>query len=391
MNIRERASRAWKTVFYHGTHEYYDYTLIFVVLFLMCFGLIMVYSTTGYSDELTHLDAMYSLKRQAIIAACAIVFMFIISKMDYHFLLKLSPAMAVIIFLVCVAVLAMGESSNGSTRWLGLGGNTIQPSEFAKPILIMTLSYYLTKKFISKKRTSVGREFFYALGAGGITVALMVPVIAENLSTGIIIAGIGFFMTYITSRYKYVFQIILVSAVLLVVVAWNSGFLSEHVMKEYQVERVEAWLDPEASTDDSGYQILQGLYAVGSGGLFGKGLGNSIQKLGFLPEAQNDMVFAIICEELGLFGAFLIMVLYGFLLFRMMSLANRAPDMSGSLLISGVMVHIGLQVVMNIAVVTNSMPNTGVTLPFISYGGSALLCLFSEIGLVLSVTNQITD
>ena len=197
-------------------------------------------------------------------------------------------------------------------------------------------------------------------------------------------------MTYISSRYKYAFQILIIGLVALLVVSWNSGIL-QVLLQDYQVARVEAWLNPEASSDDTAYQILQGLYAVGSGGLFGKGLGSSIQKLGFLPEAQNDMIFAIVCEELGLFGAFLLMVLYVFLLGRMMHIANRAPDMSGSLLVSGVMVHIGLQVVMNIAVVTNTMPNTGVILPFISYGGSALLCLFTEMGIVLSVSNQIVD
>lgn len=390
MKFREKISRAFQTVFHHGAHEYYDYTLIFVVLFLMCFGLIMVYSTTGYSDALTHLDAMYSLKRQAVIAAGAIAFMLLISKVDYHFMLKVAPILGVIVFSVCVVVLILGKASNGATRWLGVAGNTIQPSEFAKPVLIMLLARYLTLHFRSRKRTSVRREFVYALGAAFLTAAFMLPVIMENLSTGLIIAGIGFFMTYIASRYKYTFPVLAIGAVVLVVMLWNTGILPG-MMKDYQVNRVEAWLNPEASTDDTAYQILQGLYAVGSGGLFGKGLGSSIQKLGFLPEAQNDMIFAIICEELGLFGAFLVIGLYGFLLFRLMNLANRAPDMSGSLLISGVMVHIGLQVVMNIAVVTNSMPNTGVTLPFISYGGSALLCLFSEIGIVLSVTNQITD
>lgn len=390
MKFQEKVSGAFRKVFYHGPHEYYDYTLIFVVLLLMCFGLIMVYSTTAYSDALLYQNAMHSLKRQATIAVAAILFMLLISKVDYHFILKIVPVLGVIVFLGCVVVLILGQASNGATRWLGVAGNTIQPSEFAKPVLIMLLARYLTLHFRSRKRTSVGREFIYAFGAAVLTAAFMLPVVMENLSTGLIIAGIGFFMTYISSRYKYTFPVLAIGAVVLVVALWNTGVLPG-LMKDYQVNRVEAWLNPEASTDDTAYQILQGLYAVGSGGLFGKGLGSSIQKLGFLPEAQNDMIFAIICEELGLFGAFLIIGLYGFLLLRLMNLANRAPDMSGSLIISGVMVHIGLQVVMNIAVVTNSMPNTGVTLPFISYGGSALLCLFSEIGLVLSVTNQITD
>ncbi len=390
MKLRERISKTFSTVFYHGPHEYYDYTLIFIVLFLTCFGLIMVYSTTNYSDALTYSDSLYSLKRQGMIAIVSFFIMLGVSKTDYHFILKCAPALTVFVVGVCALVLFAGFSSNGATRWISVAGNSFQPSELAKPVLILMLARYLTVHFRSKKRTNIRKELWYALGAAFITVIMAAPVITQNLSTGIIIIGIGFFMTYISSRYKYVFPVMLIAALALIVWLWNSGILPE-LLKDYQVQRVEAWLNPEESTDDAAYQILQGLYAIGSGGLFGKGLGSSIQKLGFLPEAQNDMIFAIICEELGLFGAFLVMGLYAFLFFRMMALANRAPDMSGSLIISGSMIHIGLQVLMNIAVVTNSMPNTGVTLPFISYGGSALLCLFLEIGCVLSVTNQITD
>lgn len=390
MKIRERISRTFNSWFYRGPHEYYDYTLIFIVLFLVCFGLIMVYSTTNYSDALSHSDALYSLKRQGMIALVSFFIMLFISKMDYHMLLRISPFIAGVVFLACAAVLVAGMTSNGATRWLSVAGNSIQPSEFAKPALILLLARYLTVHFRSRKRTNIRKELSYALGAAILTIIMAAPVITENLSTGIIIIFIGFFMTYIASRYKYVFPVLLVAGVIAIVALWNTGVLPS-LLKDYQVQRVEAWLNPEASTDDAAYQILQGLYAVGSGGLFGKGLGSSIQKLGFLPEAQNDMIFAIICEELGLFGAFLVIGLYAFLFFRMMALANRAPDMCGSLIISGSMIHVGLQVVMNIAVVTNTMPNTGVTLPFISYGGSALLCLFMEMGLVLSVTNQITD
>jgi cell division protein FtsW len=154
----------------------------------------------------------------------------------------------------------------------------------------------------------------------------------------------------------------------------------------YRFERISIWLHPEES--DKGYQTLQGLYAIGSGGLFGKGLGESTQKLGFVPEAQNDMIFSIICEELGLFGAICIITLYLLLLWRCMMIALQAKDKFGSFLVIGVMVHIALQVCMNIAVVTNSMPNTGVTLPFISYGGSSIAILIGEIGIVLSVSRS---
>ena len=140
---------------------------------------------------------------------------------------------------------------------------------------------------------------------------------------------------------------------------------------------------------DGGYQVLQGLYAIGSGGLFGKGLGESIQKMGFVPEAQNDMIFSIICEELGLFGAVSIILIFLFMIYRFMLIANNAPDLLGALIVVGVMAHIAIQVILNIAVVTNTIPNTGITLPFISYGGTSVLFLMMEMGMVLGVSNQI--
>ena len=161
------------------------------------------------------------------------------------------------------------------------------------------------------------------------------------------------------------------------------------LLKPYQLNRINVWLDPEAYPDTGGYQVLQGLYAIGSGGLFGKGLGESIQKLGFVPEAQNDMIFSIICEELGLFGAIGIILIFMFMIYRFMLIASNAPDLFGSLLVVGVMAHVAIQVILNIAVVTNTIPNTGITLPFISYGGTSVLFLMMEMGMVLSVSNQI--
>ena len=156
----------------------------------------------------------------------------------------------------------------------------------------------------------------------------------------------------------------------------------------YRGNRIEAWLHPETA-GDKGYQTLMGLYAIGSGGLFGKGLGASLQKMGHVPEVQNDMIFTIICEELGLFGAVCVILLYVLMIWRMMVIANNAKDLFGALLVVGVMAHISLQVILNIAVVTNTIPNTGVTLPFISYGGTSIVFLMSEIGLVLGVSRGI--
>ena len=149
------------------------------------------------------------------------------------------------------------------------------------------------------------------------------------------------------------------------------------------------WLEPEANASVGGYQVMQGLYAIGSGGLFGKGLGNSLQKLDYVPEAQNDMIFSIVCEELGLFGALLLTVLFIFMLYRLFFIAQNAPDLLGSLIASGIFIHIALQVVLNIAVVTSVIPTTGITLPFVSYGGTSILFLMAEMALALSVSKQI--
>ncbi len=166
----------------------------------------------------------------------------------------------------------------------------------------------------------------------------------------------------------------------------KAGYHSE---LNFRFAHILAWLDPEAYVNDKGYQTLQSLYAIGSGGLFGKGLGESMQKLGFIPEAQNDMIFSIICEELGIVGAIAVMLMFVILIYRMMIIAQNAPDMYGALLVIGVMAHISIQVILNIAVVTNTIPNTGITLPFISYGGTAILFLLTEIGIVFNVARHI--
>ena len=159
--------------------------------------------------------------------------------------------------------------------------------------------------------------------------------------------------------------------------------------ENFRLRRVLTWLDPENHTDTGGFQVMQGLYAIGSGGFFGKGLGNSTQKLGVIPEAQNDMILTVICEELGVLGAIVILLLFAFLLYRLMFIARNAPDLYGALIASGIFVHIALQVILNIAVVTNLIPTTGITLPFISYGGTSILFLMSEMGIALGISRRI--
>ena len=216
-------------------------------------------------------------------------------------------------------------------------------------------------------------------------------VAANNLSSGIILVGIGFVMLFVACKIKWPFYSLAALAMGILAGAGPIGkaLMQIKLLQPYQYRRIEAWLNPELDPEGKSFQVLRGLYAIGSGGLFGQGLGQSIQKLGFLPESQNDMIFAIICEELGLFGAISIILVFLFMIFRFMVIANNAPDLFGALLVVGVMGHIAIQVVLNIAVVTNTIPNTGITLPFISYGGTSVLFIMMEMGIVLSVSNRI--
>jgi len=262
---------------------------------------------------------------------------------------------------------------NGAKRWLNLGFISFQPSEMAKLAIIVFLA-----TIISQMPKQMGK--FSSLIKIMVLVLPMVGIVAtENLSTAIIILGIAVALVFVSSP-KYMQFIVMGGAV----IAFGAIFI---MMESYRAERLKIWLEPEKY--EKGYQTLQGLYAIGSGGLFGKGLGGSMQKLGFVPEAQNDMIFSIICEELGLFGAVCVILLFVIVLWRFMVIASNAQDLYGALIVTGALAHIAIQVILNIAVVTNTIPNTGISLPFISYGGTSVVFLLSEMGLVLSVSRGI--
>jgi cell division protein FtsW len=216
-------------------------------------------------------------------------------------------------------------------------------------------------------------------------IALLIYQITNNLSSAIIVLGIAVAVYFVAvPDYKWFViaaVVVAVAVFAIVTIAKNSDASSS-----FRLGRIRAWLDPESYSSDKAYQTLQALYAIGSGGIWGKGLGQSMQKRGFLPEAQNDMIFSIICEELGLFGAITIIMLFVVLIWSCMIIANKTTDRFGSLLVVGVMAHYAIQVILNIAVVTNSIPNTGITLPFISYGGTSTVFLLMEIGIVLNVS-----
>lgn len=368
------------------SQRFYDYSLLFTIVFLTIFGLIMIYSASSYKAQMDYDgNAAYFMTRQGIIALAGFVVMIVISKMDYHWYAKVYHLALAVAWVLMIAVSLFGRKVNGKRRWLGVGTLSFQPTELVKIVVIVALAAFITK---------IGKDVDRPAGvvrAAAICLPLAAIVAANNLSSGIIIAGIGFVMLFVASRKKLPYILCVLGGVLLIAFAGPIGHALESIglLKEYQLSRINVWLDPEAYPDTGGFQVLQGLYAIGSGGLFGKGLGESIQKLGFVPEAQNDMIFSIICEELGLFGAISVILIFMFMIYRFMLIASNAPDLFGALLVVGVMAHIAIQVILNIAVVTNTIPNTGITLPFISYGGTSILFLMMEMGMVLSVSNQI--
>ena len=366
---------------------FFDYTLLFIVIFLICFGLIMLYSTSSYEANLDFEDSAFFLKKQIKATILGVIVMVIVAAIDYH-LWERFAMLAYIVSAVLIALVMtpLGYSANGARRWLNLGGMSLQPAEVAKVGMIIFFASLVCKMGAGIRN----RKGFLFTVLWAVPISAEILFITSNLSSAIIIFGIVLMMLFVASpNYKgYVIGalcIIFVSVVM--VLAISKGVIPEDL--SYRFSRIKAWLNPEAYSSGSGFQTLQALYAIGSGGLFGKGLGQSMQKLGFLPEAQNDMIFSIICEELGLFGAAAVIILFLLLIWRFMVIANNAQDLFGALLVVGTMAHMSIQVILNIAVVTNSIPNTGITLPFISYGGSSVVFLLIEIGMVLNVSSSI--
>ena len=368
---------------------YVDYSLIFIIIVLLGFGLVMVYSTSSYEASVSSAlqnDAAYYLKKQAFAMIFGLIIMTIMSVIPYTFWERFAVigygVSAALIFLVLTP---LGYEANGARRWLNLG-ISVQPAEIAKLAMILFLASLVCRMGNAIKT----KKGFLLVLASPVPICLMVWFITDNLSSAIIIFAIGFVMLFVASPdYKRFWQLLLVGAivvaiaVLIIVKAAGTGAFG------FRGARVLAWLHPEEYSSGTGFQTLQSLYAIGSGGVFGKGLGQSTQKLGFIPEAQNDMIFSIICEELGLFGGICIIILFILMLWRLMIIANNAKDQFGGLLVVGVMGHIAIQVILNIAVVTNTIPNTGISLPFISYGGSSVMFLLIELGLVFSVGRSI--
>ncbi|MBQ6369495.1 MAG: FtsW/RodA/SpoVE family cell cycle protein [Parasporobacterium sp.] len=371
-----------------------DWTLLLIVAVLVIMGLIMQYSASSYDLELV--------KKQGIFALAGFAVLFVVSRLPARFFYKLSVAAFALSMAAVAATMVLGRNIKGAKRWIEIGPLNFQPSELLKAALVMILAAVLCKYFheINNLERITVKEFFrrrkeIRLGSFlrerkgyilpiliVIAAAAFVAVLTKDLGTAVIIFGIGFCMLLVISPgIRYLITILIAAG------AASIGLI---LLFPYRMGRISAWLDLEGNTSDLGYQIQQGLYAIGSGGWFGRGLGKSIQK-DFIPEPQTDMIFTIVCEELGIIGGIILIVLFVLLILRLRKIYNETADLFGKMIITGVTAHIGLQAIINMAVMANLIPNTGVPLPFISYGGTSLLILLTEIGMVMAVRKKGVD
>lgn len=366
--------------------QYFDYSLLAVVIFLLCFGLVVLYSTSSYSAQVKFQDGMYYFKRQAIISAASLGGMLLVAKIDYHKYARFAKLLYFVAMVLMLLVLTpLGIEAYGARRWISLPFNQqMQPSEVTKLAIILFIPVLICKAGKYVKESVV----FFKIMAWGAAAALGVFLFTDNLSTAIIVFGMVCVMLFVAHPRTAPFIIALIALVVLAIVGVK--FLDSILANSdnFRMQRILVWLHPEEYAGGGGFQVMQGLYAIGSGGFFGKGLGNSAQKM-IIPEVQNDMILSIICEELGVFGAIVILTLFGMLLYRLMFIARNAPDLYGALIVTGIFAHIAIQVILNVAVVLNIIPTTGITLPFISYGGTSIIFLMAEMGLALGVSARI--
>lgn len=374
----------------------YDTNLIVAVVFLALFGLVMIYSASYYKasmDAAFGNDPAYFLKNQLKWTLVGIAAMFVVANIDYRWLrpLALFGYLGSIVLILLLKT-SLGVSANGATRWLQIPG--LGQFQVAEPIKVAMILFSAT--MITVVFELIQHPKFWQSVKGMLIVLLPVLLIfvliykiSNNMSTALIVLGTTCLMIFLAHPKYWPFVLVVIlgiaaAGLYIYLLMKNPGDSTEG----FRSARILAWLDPYAYESDKAYQSLQALYAIGSGGLFGKGLGNSIQKLGRIPEPYNDMIFAIVCEELGVFGAGLVILMFIFLLYRLYCITQQADDLFGRMLAIGVFGHVALQVILNLMVVTSLFPTTGVTLPFFSAGGTASVFLFIEFGMVLNVEKR---
>lgn len=364
----------------------FDYTLLFLLVFIIGFGLVMICSTSSYSAMIKYDDALYYFKRQLVFTFLGTGAMILFYFLGYYWVNRLGPLVYLIGLLMVASLPFLGTESHGAKRWIYIGSVSIQPAEILKFGVICFGAWIIANAGGELKGR---RQILTFMALDAILPAGFVYLLSKNLSSGIIVFLIGTFLCFLATPQVREWVIAIVS---LAGVTGLAVLIIAHLPKSsggsFRLQRIITWLHPESDLTGTGYQTIQALYAIGSGGFFGKGLGKSLQKLGYVPESQNDMIFSIICEELGIFGAVCVIVLFAVLLYRIWDVARGAKDFLGFYLCMGVFAQVAIQVILNIAVVTNLIPNTGVSLPFISYGGSSAALLMAEFGLVLAVSRK---
>ncbi|WP_084757958.1 putative lipid II flippase FtsW [Defluviitalea phaphyphila] len=347
-----------------------DFTTLFTVGLLVLFGLVMIFSSSYYY-ALNHFNNMYYfLKKQALWSLIGFGAMIFMMNYDYRNIKIWAVPTYLISQVLLILVLIIGKATNGSKRWL-FG---FQPSELAKLTVIFFMALLIS---YNRNKLKTFKGFLFHL------IFLIIPVFLialQNLSTAIVVLFIGISMLFIASPKIWYFFVLAFPVI--------AGGAAAVMLPQfaYRLDRFKIWRDPWIDPIGKGYQLIQSLYAVGSGGLFGLGLGESRQKLGFIPEAHNDIIFAIVCEELGLIGAIVLLSLFLILIWRGIKIAMNAPDLFSSLIACGIVCMIGIQVLINVAVITKTIPTTGMPLPFISYGGSSLVFTMTAIGILLNIS-----
>lgn len=359
----------------------YDFTVMFIVLTLVMFGVVMIFSSSYYKTMTSakfNYDMFYFLKRQSVWAVLGFVTMVVCMNIPYTFWRRFAKLAYWLSNFFLVLLPFIGIEAGGQKRWLGVGAMQFQPSEFTKIAVILYLSVYVLEH---RKEMSNLKGFLRAC------LVLLVPVALiamSNFSSALLVGLMGATILFVASPRVWYFGAAIGAAVPLCAIA---VLLPQF---RYRLTRITTWLDPWADPTGDGFQTIQSLYALASGGLFGLGLGQSRQKT-FLPEAYNDIIFAIICEELGIVGAALVILLFAVLIWRGIRIALRAKDAFGMLVATGITAVIAFQSIINIGVVTNTIPNTGQPLPFISYGGTSLLFLMAMVGILLNISRYPKD
>ena len=336
----------------------------------------MVFSASSATSHYRHGDAYYFIKRQFLWSVAGLVIMYLVSRISYKTIYENSLKLMIITIVLLVLVPIIGIEANGAKRWLGVGAMSFQPSELAKFSIIVFLARSLSVNEDGLK-TFVKGFLPYILIIGFLALLVFIE---PHLSGAIVIVLTGCVILWVAGAKITHFLPVGLAGVFALFIAI--------LIAPYRMARFTTFLDPFSDVADEGFQIVQSLYAIGSGGFWGLGLGQSRQKFLYLPEPQNDFIFSIICEELGFIGALLVVVLFVILIMKGIKISINAPDKFSSLLVAGIMGLIAVQVIINIAVVTSSIPSTGMPLPFFSYGGSSLVFILAEMGVVLSVSRE---